>query len=126
MRAQHHGKGPDRFRMIAAERVAQCSLSIPARRVFGEDPEAGERLQEPGQGGAVLRVASASSWILLGPPATRSARPNLAATWIACTAIGPGHRICIICINGETGCACASPLLICASWDVVLETRLFI
>src|ERR1041385_3169405 len=51
--------------------------------------------------------------MLVGPVATRSARANLAATWIACTAIAPGHRSCIICIDGETGWACASWLLIC-------------
>src|SRR5215510_11969028 len=37
MRAQHHGRGADRFRVIAPERVAQCGLLIPARRVLGED-----------------------------------------------------------------------------------------
>jgi hypothetical protein len=35
--------------MIAPERVAQRGLSIPARRVLDEDPEAGERPQEPAQ-----------------------------------------------------------------------------
>src|SRR5208282_1220862 len=49
MRAQHHGRRPDRLRMIASERVAQRGLSIPARRVLGEDPEARERPQEPPQ-----------------------------------------------------------------------------
>src|SRR6266571_5577458 len=47
MRAQHHGKGSDRFRMVAPERVAQRGLSIPARRVLDEDSEAGKRPQEP-------------------------------------------------------------------------------
>src|SRR5262245_59015395 len=38
MCAQHHGRWADRFRVIAPERVAQCGLLIPARRVLGEDP----------------------------------------------------------------------------------------
>ena len=53
MRDQHHGQGPDRFRMIAPERVAQRGLPIPALRVLDEDPEARERPQEPAQGGAM-------------------------------------------------------------------------
>src|SRR5215470_11864767 len=53
MCAQHHGRRPDRFRMIAAERVAQCGLSKPASRVLDEDPEARERPQEPAQRQAI-------------------------------------------------------------------------
>src|SRR5215469_12882749 len=47
MGPHHHGRGPDRLRMIAPERVTQRGLSIPARRVLREDPEALERSQEP-------------------------------------------------------------------------------
>src|SRR5262245_35816543 len=53
MGAHHHGRGPDRLRMIAPERVAQRGLSIPARCVLREDPEARERPQEPPQRRAV-------------------------------------------------------------------------
>src|SRR5712692_12033336 len=115
MRAQHYGERPDRLRMIASERVAQRGLSKPARRVLGEDPRLVSARKNRAIDGPCECVASASALMLLGPPATRSARANLAATWMACTAIAPGHRICIICIDGETGCAWASRLLICAS-----------
>jgi hypothetical protein len=48
-----------------------------------------------------MRVASDSSTTVFGPAATRSARPNLAATWIAYTATPPGQSSCIRCIDGD-------------------------
>jgi hypothetical protein len=112
MRAQHHGKGSDRFRMIAPERVAQRGLSIPARRVLDEDSEAGERPQEPRHRRAMRMRGICQFPNALWAAGDKIGKGQLGATWIACTAIAPGHSICIICIDGETGCACGSPLLI--------------